>query len=154
MLWTSDAWNNKQQLQIFYRPLILHILHRRCVDLTQCRFIQPYPVMTRHDFHRLNPRVIYRHPAVKYVDTVFLRNNIHIQSRLAQLWKLCFACVFAPQRINEKDESENVCLPNWSLDSHTTCSSLSALFTTVCRKWQKAVIPLSICWFTPALLSL
>lgn len=46
--------------------------------------------------------------------------------------------MFALPRINEKDESENLCLPNWSLDSWTTCSSLSALFTTVSAENDKS----------------
>lgn len=48
----------------------------------------------------------------------------------------------------ERGESNSSCLPHWSLDSHTVCSSWSALFTTDTAENDKAsTILLLICFF-------
>jgi len=43
------------------------------------------------------------------------------------------------QLLWEKCESNSSCLPHWSLDSHTICSSYSALFTHILQKMTKPV---------------
>lgn len=57
--------------------------------------------------------------------------------------------------VRGKGESNSNCLPDWSVDSHTICSSWSALFTTETAENGKASrILLLICFFTPARVSL
>lgn len=88
------------------RPVRHNILCRHCVDFTHCRFIQPYPVMTWHDFYRLNPRALYNKQssrAAEYVNTIILRINVQIHSRPPQLCLLmCSLHSLSMRRMNQK----------------------------------------------------